>query len=91
MAELNWREAIVQVLRLKAEPMHYVDIAAEVADQKLKTVVGATPPDTVNATITASMKAEGAESPFRRVSRGVYGLGERGCEGERQPVARGRR
>lgn len=74
MSEMSWRDAIVQVLQKSVEPMHYTDIADAIAEDGLKTDVGATPAATVNAIFAVSIKKEGNDSPFRRVSRGFYTL-----------------
>lgn len=74
MPDLSWRDAIVQVLQANAEPMHYTDIAEAIAEQELRTELGATPAATVNSIITTSMKSEAENSPFQRVARGQYGL-----------------
>lgn len=72
MSELGWKDAIIQVLMNADVPMHYVDIAQEIADKRLKTKVGATPPASVSATISVSLQNEGDESPFIKVSRGYF-------------------
>jgi len=54
--------------------MHYADIAESIAEQHLRTELGATPASSVNGTLTTSMKNEGEDSPFVRVSRGLYAL-----------------
>jgi len=74
MPDLSWREAIEQVLRGNGEPMHYTDIAEAIAEQELRSELGATPASSVNVTITTSMKNEGEQSPFSRVARGQYAL-----------------
>jgi len=74
MGDVPWREAIVAVLRESAEPMHYADIAEAVTTRGLRTEVGATPAATVAATISISRQNEGADSPFVRIARGIYGL-----------------
>lgn len=74
MAELSWREAIIQVLQAHAEAMHYTDIATEISQRQLKTQVGATPANSVHATIGLSINHDGAESPFQKVSRGLFAL-----------------
>ena len=51
--------------------MLYTSIAEAIAEQQLRTELGATPAATVNATITTSMNNEGEASPFQRVSRGL--------------------
>jgi len=42
----------------------------------LRTEFGATPAASVNATISISIKNDGADSPFLRVGKGLYGLRE---------------
>jgi len=74
MPDLSWRDAIIQVLQGHADPMPYTSIAEAIAEQQLRTELGATPAATVNATITTSMKYEGEASPFQRVSRSLYAL-----------------
>ena len=41
----NWKDAIIQVLRDHAEPLHYADIAEAIVEQRLTDTVGATPPE----------------------------------------------
>jgi hypothetical protein len=74
MSELNWRDAIIRVLRGSPDPMHYTDIAEAIAEQGLRTEFGATPAASVNATISVSMQNEGDHSPFIRAGRGLYSL-----------------
>ena len=73
---MQWREAVEKVLGDAADPMHYTDIAEEIAAQELRggDELGATPANTVSATITNSLRDEGDLSPFVRIERGVYGL-----------------
>ena len=76
--KLTWREAVEMVLNDAADPMHYTDIAEEIATRKLRgDELGATPANTVATIITVSMREEGSSSPFVRVERGVYGLREK--------------
>jgi hypothetical protein len=73
--KLTWREAVETVLGDSVDPMHYTDIAEEIANRKLRgDELGATPASTVATIITVSMRDEGSRSPFVRVERGVYGL-----------------
>ncbi len=74
MPELGWYEAIVKVLEGAKEPLHYTQIAEEVARQSLRENLGATPASTVAAQLSASIKHDGDNSTFERVSRGVYRL-----------------
>lgn len=83
MPDLSWLDAIVQVLQGNAEPMHYTDIAEAIAEQKLRTGLGANPSTTVNSIITTSMNNEADDSPFQRVARGQYGL--KPAAGAQQP------
>lgn len=74
MPELGWYEAIVKVLEGAKDPLHYTEIAEEVAKQSLRVNLGATPASTVAAYLSSSIKTDGDKSPFERVSRGVYRL-----------------
>ncbi len=69
---MGWREAIIAVLEERDEPMHYVEIADAIMTAGLKIDVGATPPASVNALLSTSLK--NGEQTFERVSRGVYRL-----------------
>jgi hypothetical protein len=74
MNELTWRDAIVRVLENSGEPAHYADIAEAIAEQHLRTNLGATPASTVNSIINTSIQSEGDHSLFQRVGRGIYSL-----------------
>jgi hypothetical protein len=74
MAEMGWREAVIEVLNSSDKAMHYTTIADEVAKRKLKKQFGATPATAVNVVISNSFRDEGQNSPFVRVERGVYWL-----------------
>jgi hypothetical protein len=80
MAELSWHDAIVKVLGGAKEPLHYSKIAEEVAQQKLRVNLGATPASTVVAYLSGSIKEHGDKSPFERVTRGVYRLRVQGAK-----------
>lgn len=69
MPDLTWRDAILRVLRNATEPMHYTEIAEEIAEQGLRTDLGATPATSVSATIATQLVNEVA-----RVTRGYYAL-----------------
>ena len=77
MSDLTWREAIVTVLRENPGAMHYSDIAQAIADKKLRVELGATPAASVASIISASLQNESTDSPFIRVERGRYWLGNR--------------
>jgi len=72
--EKTWRAAIIRVLQESGSAMHYSDIAEEVLTKNYYAPEGATPAATVNAQISASIKAEGEQSPYRRVSPGMFTL-----------------
>lgn len=72
VAELGWREAIVEVLPKDGQPMHYTDIAEQILARGLKTKVGATPAASVASTLSLSLHS--VESPFVYVSPGYYAL-----------------
>lgn len=74
MADTGWIEAIKAVLPANGEPMHYAQIAAEIAARGLRTSLGATPAQTVSATISVSIRADPDATPFQRSQRGFYCL-----------------
>lgn len=74
MAEKKWQDAIREVLGSSPTPLHYKEITDKILEQGLKKKVGATPTATVNSTISASIKNDGEDSPYRRVDRGTYVL-----------------
>jgi hypothetical protein len=74
MPDLSWFEAIKQVLGSSPDPMHYTSIAQAITDGGLRSEVGATPANSVNANISISLANDGNNSPFVRVSRGYYAL-----------------
>lgn len=74
MSEQSWKAAITTILKESKEPLHYHDITERILTRGLKTTSGATPASTVNAQIAASIKHEGAASPFLRVAKGIFTL-----------------
>jgi hypothetical protein len=74
MAEQSWKNAIITVLSAAKEPLHYAEITERILTRGLKTTAGATPDATVNAQIAASIKHDGANSPFYRVAKGIFTL-----------------
>jgi hypothetical protein len=74
--QLQWRDAIIEVLKSSTEAMHYARIAQEISDRGLRDKLGATPANTVNVTLSDSIRDEGADSPFDRTARGEYRLKE---------------
>jgi hypothetical protein len=69
MADLTWRDAILQVLTDADEPMHYTAIAEAIAEQELRSELGATPAVTVAAIIAGQLRGK-----VIRVARGYYAL-----------------
>ncbi|MEV6597087.1 HTH domain-containing protein [Actinoplanes sp. NPDC051346] len=74
MPNPHWRTVIISVLKKAGKPLHYAAITQAVIDGKLRDKVGATPANSVSAAITLSIKEKGDNSPFVKVSPGVYGL-----------------
>ena len=87
MPELNWRDAITQVLQSSPEPMHYAEIAEAIAKQELRSEFGATPASTVNSIISVSLQNERDASPFIRVERGRYWLRNLANNQATQPIS----
>lgn len=73
-AELTWRKAIDVILSKSPTALHYNDIADRIIEAGLRRNLGATPAATVGAQISASIKHDGAESPYVRVAKGTYTL-----------------
>ena len=74
MKKLSWKDAALRVLTAAGEPLHYAEITQRILDDGLKATAGATPADSLNATICVSITNEGPSSPFVRHGRGVYRL-----------------
>ena len=74
MAEMSWKDAAQKVLEDADGPLHYKDITDRIIDQGLKTTTGATPADTVNATISTAILKEGSTGVFERTGSGYYRL-----------------
>jgi len=74
MSEMSWWDAILTVLEDSKEAKHYTDISDEIIDRGLRSTVGATPPNTVNAIISGSLASDPTKSPFERTARGMYRL-----------------
>lgn len=78
--ESTWRKAINKVLASSPTPLHYNEITELIISEGLRTSVGATPAATVNAQISASIKHDGENSPYVRVSKGIFALKTRVSE-----------
>ena len=77
-SKMSWKEAIVEVLRLEREPMHYAAIPDRIEELGLRASLGANPAATVASQISQSLKLEKAKSPFERVQRGYFRLHDMG-------------
>jgi HB1, ASXL, restriction endonuclease HTH domain len=73
-AELTWRQAIDKTLGASPTPLHYNEISQRIIAEGLRKSLGATPSATVNAQISASIKHDGANSPYVRVANGTFAL-----------------
>ena len=76
--DMTWIEAIVKVLEDSSEPLHYTQIAEEIARKDLRKKVGATPARTVNGVLTDTIKRGGDSSPFIKIIKGIYALRKQG-------------
>jgi len=76
--QLTWSDAIQRVLASSDTPLHYTEITERIIAEGLRHSLGATPAATVGAQISASIKHEGAASPYVRVGRGTYALRPQG-------------
>ena len=81
LKNMAWKDAIVEVLKASEYGMHYTDIAEEIEKRRLREKLGATPANTVNATLN---RAEFGHT-FMRVNRGVYSLREQLQDSPHQP------
>jgi hypothetical protein len=76
--ELTWRQAIDKVLGASPKPLHYQEITHRITADGLRHSLGVTPAATVNAQISASIKRQGAASPYVRVAKGTFVLARTG-------------
>ncbi len=81
-----WLQAIIQVLKEAAKPMHYTEIAQAVIDERLRKDYGATPAATVNANITWDLKHRPKKTPFVQVARGMFALQQAEGSGAGAPL-----
>lgn len=73
-SEMTWRKAIDKVLASSATALHYNEITERIISQEYRKSLGATPAATVNGQISASIKHDGASSPYIRVAKGTFAL-----------------
>lgn len=74
MAKRSWKDDIAEVLQGAGQAMHYKEIAEEIEKQNLRRNLGATPANTVYATLSLSIKNEADKSPFVKTNAGVFML-----------------
>jgi hypothetical protein len=72
--QLTWAQAIERILDSSPTPLHYTEITERIIAEQLRQSLGATPAATVGAIISASIKHDGAASPYVRVAKGTYTL-----------------
>jgi transcriptional regulator with XRE-family HTH domain len=70
----NWQDAIERVLRDSGKPVHYVEIAQAIIDNKYRVNVTATPDRAVSAILSKSIKTKKEKSPFVQDGDGMYSL-----------------
>jgi len=73
-SELTWRQAIEKILAASSTPLHYNEITERIIREGLRKNLGATPSATVNAQIASSIKRDGVQSPYIRVSKATFAL-----------------
>ncbi len=74
MTDMKWRDAIDEVLSKANEPLSTKEITTRIIEAGLRKNLGATPAATVGAQISASIKHDGTNSPYTRVSKGTFAL-----------------
>jgi len=72
MTQLKWKDAIIKVFEDEKKALHYTDIAELIAERGYRKSLGATPQDTVSASITTDIKSDKEKSIFARVDKGIY-------------------
>ncbi|MBL7800300.1 MAG: hypothetical protein JNL95_06195 [Chitinophagales bacterium] len=72
MVDLKWKDAIVRVFEEEKRALHYTEIAELIAERGYRKSLGATPSDTVSATITTDINTNKGKSIFTRFSKGYY-------------------
>ncbi|TGM85382.1 winged helix-turn-helix domain-containing protein [Leptospira licerasiae] len=74
MSEKTWLEAIKIILEEHRAPMHYSDLADTILERELKNDVGATPANSVYATLYQDIKNKGNSSEFVKTGTGYFAL-----------------
>jgi hypothetical protein len=73
-SKTTWIDAIEKILATSSVPLHYNEITEKIISEGLCKNIGATPSDTVQRYITASIRDDGYFSPFMRAGRGIFAL-----------------
>jgi restriction system protein len=68
--------AVEQLLQNEGKPLHYREITRLIIERGLWRSDGKTPAATVNALLAVDIKRRGAQSRFRRVGKGIFGLAD---------------
>jgi hypothetical protein len=82
-SEPTWEEAIAIVLRDADGALHASEIAERILGQGIKTTAGATPSQTVAATLSRSLRYD-PHTPFQRIAAGQFTLRQPGAAPERE-------
>ena len=72
MTQLKWKDEIIKVFENEKKALHYTNIAKLIAERGYRKSLGATPQDTVSASITTDIKSDNKNSIFVRVDKGIY-------------------
>lgn len=70
--EQTWKQAIIDVLSNSGRSLHYSEITKRILENGLKSSVGATPAQTVNAQLSVAIR--NGDPTFVRTDPGVFGL-----------------
>ncbi len=73
---MNYRDAVIQVLKDEKRELHYEEISALAIERKYIEPKGKTPQDTISTEISRDLRKFGSESVFLRYGKGIYGLRE---------------
>lgn len=73
---MNYREAVIQVLKDEGRSLHYSEISNLAVERKYIIPKGKTPQYTINTEISRDIKKNGVDSIFIKYGNGVYGLRE---------------
>ncbi len=77
---MNSLDAAEKILHDAAEPLHYLQITAQILAQELWLTEGKTPEATINARLAVDIKRKRVKSRFMRTEPGVFALREWGLE-----------